>query len=390
MGSLSPAPWFTGLDTNGNPLSGGKLYTYEAGTTTPLATYTDVDLSVPNANPVILDSAGRCVLYLLDRSYKFTLHTSADVLVRTQDNITSVALQAINTVIEGTAGHDITANQAVYLSDGSGGRNAGQWYRTDAANTYSSSDADQAGIAQESFTTGTTGNIVVIGRMEGFTGLTAGAQYYIAQVDVGVPAGSITSTAPTNARPIGVADSTTTLVVGNVLNAVERIHGVKTFASATTHAADVTLSSADLFITSGHIFAASGSKALTEGMATPFVEIFVPAYPGGVNASATGGVCFYSIIARDATDIQCRSGVLPFAIVNKAGTETGTVATVAASTEVVAVSTGTLTNTFTLTGTASDSMTLDANATSSLTQTALTIFYSIWLSGSVDATVTPL
>src|SRR3990172_6641106 len=187
-GSLSPAPWFTGLDNNGNPLSGGKLYTYEAGTTTPLATYSDAVLTVANANPVILDSAGRCVLFLLARSYKFTLHTSADVLVRTQDNITSIALQAINTTVEGTAGHDITALQAVYLSDGGGGRTAGRWYRTDALNTYSSADADQIGIAQESFTTGFTGSIVISGKVDGFSALTTGAQYYLAEVSVTAPA----------------------------------------------------------------------------------------------------------------------------------------------------------------------------------------------------------
>mgnify|MGYP000412339876 CR=1 FL=1 len=56
-GTLMPAPVFTGLDANGNPVAGGLLYTYAAGTTTPATTYTDVGLTVANANPVVLETA---------------------------------------------------------------------------------------------------------------------------------------------------------------------------------------------------------------------------------------------------------------------------------------------------------------------------------------------
>ena len=47
------------FDNNGNPLSGGKLYTYAAGTTTPQATYASAAGSTLNTNPIILDAAGR-------------------------------------------------------------------------------------------------------------------------------------------------------------------------------------------------------------------------------------------------------------------------------------------------------------------------------------------
>ena len=40
-------------------LSGGLIYTYQAGTTTPQNTYTDSTATVANANPIVLDSAGR-------------------------------------------------------------------------------------------------------------------------------------------------------------------------------------------------------------------------------------------------------------------------------------------------------------------------------------------
>jgi len=80
------------FDNNGNPLSGGKLYTYAAGTTTPLAVYTTSAGNVAHTNPIILDSAGRVPggqIWLTDGSvdYKFLLETSFSVLVGTFDNI---------------------------------------------------------------------------------------------------------------------------------------------------------------------------------------------------------------------------------------------------------------------------------------------------------------
>jgi len=60
------------VDNNGDPLNGGKLFTYEAGTVTPKATFTTEAGDVPNANPVVLDSTGRSVVFL-DGSYKFRL-----------------------------------------------------------------------------------------------------------------------------------------------------------------------------------------------------------------------------------------------------------------------------------------------------------------------------
>lgn len=73
-------PLFQAIDGDGNPIDGGKLYTYEAGTTTPKVAYTDKDLTVPAANPVILDSKGEATIYL-DGTYKIDLKTSADVQV---------------------------------------------------------------------------------------------------------------------------------------------------------------------------------------------------------------------------------------------------------------------------------------------------------------------
>lgn len=81
-------------DNSGNPCNACKLYTYASGTTTPLSTYSDVALTTANANPVILDAAGRATVYVSAASYKFVLKSSADATIWTRDAIASVALSA--------------------------------------------------------------------------------------------------------------------------------------------------------------------------------------------------------------------------------------------------------------------------------------------------------
>ena len=81
------------FDDNGNPLTGGKVYTYAAGTTTPAATYTTSTGAVANTNPIILDAAGRTAneTWLVAGSlYKFIVKTSADVLVGTYDGLPAI------------------------------------------------------------------------------------------------------------------------------------------------------------------------------------------------------------------------------------------------------------------------------------------------------------
>lgn len=88
MASLTPTPKQQIYGSDGNPLVGGKIYTYAAGTTTPLATYTDAGAGTANTNPIILNSLGQANIWLdLTSSYKFSVFTSADVLLYTVDNI---------------------------------------------------------------------------------------------------------------------------------------------------------------------------------------------------------------------------------------------------------------------------------------------------------------
>lgn len=87
MPTLTPTPKQQFLDANGNPLASGMVYTYAAGTTTPLATYTDSTGSTANTNPVILDSRGEAEIWLGVAAYKFKLTTSENVEVWTVNNI---------------------------------------------------------------------------------------------------------------------------------------------------------------------------------------------------------------------------------------------------------------------------------------------------------------
>ena len=81
------------FDNNGNVLSGGKIYTYEAGTTTPLATYTSSTGNTAHTNPIVLDAAGRVpggeIWVVAQTLYKFVLKTSTEVLIATYDNVGS-------------------------------------------------------------------------------------------------------------------------------------------------------------------------------------------------------------------------------------------------------------------------------------------------------------
>ena len=88
MATLCPPVKMQFFDDNGDPLNGGKVYTYEPGTTTNKATYTDSTEGTPNANPVILDSTGRANIWL-NGFYKIKVTDSADVQLYVIDQVSS-------------------------------------------------------------------------------------------------------------------------------------------------------------------------------------------------------------------------------------------------------------------------------------------------------------
>ena len=109
------AQFFT---NTGLVLTGGKLYTYAAGTTTPLVTYTTNAGNVARTNPIVLDSAGRVPdsgeIWLTSSAYKFVLKDSTDVLIATWDNISGAGVSDIPVIFNATG----TGSQTTYALGG--------------------------------------------------------------------------------------------------------------------------------------------------------------------------------------------------------------------------------------------------------------------------------
>jgi len=109
--NLSPvggvaAQFFT---NTGAVLTGGKLYTYLAGTTTPTPTYTTSSGNVARTNPIVLDAAGRVpgsgeIWVTVGITYKFVLTDSNDVLIGTYDNVSGSTTTDASSVIYTPAG----------------------------------------------------------------------------------------------------------------------------------------------------------------------------------------------------------------------------------------------------------------------------------------------
>lgn len=213
-GTITPSPFQVVLDNSGNPINLACVWTYTAGSSTPVATYTDVGLITQNANPIIVGPSGRYTAFLtLGQSYKFVYESppcsavSHGAVLVTADNISATPGSSGSTDTLGTAGEALTAGQAVYLSAGDGGKTAGQWFKADSANAYSST-LHAVGIVPTSITSLAIGTIRLAGQVTASGAVVAGSNYYIGT------AGAITATAPANSRIIGQADSISSLVVG--------------------------------------------------------------------------------------------------------------------------------------------------------------------------------
>lgn len=221
--TISPSPFLTALDNSGHIINGGCVWTYVAGTTTAATTYADT-MGTPNSNPIRSDSAGRFTAFLVaGQSYKFVYESactppSHGTTLRTADNIAGVPAAAATVDVTGTAGETISAGQCAYLSDGSGGKAAGQWYKCDNTNTYSST-TPLVGIAPSAIASAAAGTIRIAGEVTGLATL-VGATYYVGT------AGAITTVAPTNYRPIGQADTASSLVVASAPGPVVAGNGI--------------------------------------------------------------------------------------------------------------------------------------------------------------------
>lgn len=108
MATLYTPHFIQFFDDDGEPLAGGKLYTYAAGTSTPKDTYTDAGGGTANANPVVLDASGRATVFL-SGSYKFKLTDADDVEIETTDNVSAFATSISGGVSDITSDYTDTA-----------------------------------------------------------------------------------------------------------------------------------------------------------------------------------------------------------------------------------------------------------------------------------------
>jgi hypothetical protein len=148
---LSPCPFFQFFNDNGDPLSGGLLYTYEAGATpaeaAEKATCKD-SIGTANTNPIVLDAAGRCDVWLGDGVFKFVLACAGDTPIPTNPIKTIDNIQVTteyNSVLSISNLRALGEGQSsiVYLrgnvTNGDGGQG---WFHWDATND----DPDDGGI----------------------------------------------------------------------------------------------------------------------------------------------------------------------------------------------------------------------------------------------------
>lgn len=115
MSELTPVLRQRFFDSNGDPLAGGLLYSYVAGSATPVATFTDFGAGTPNPNPVVLDVNGEANVWIIGGLYKFVLADSDDVIQWTVDNVQSLSAQ-IATQINAAGALAVSSNLSDLLS----------------------------------------------------------------------------------------------------------------------------------------------------------------------------------------------------------------------------------------------------------------------------------
>jgi hypothetical protein len=205
---FQPIQHFT--DANNVNVAGAKAYFYLAGTLTPVAVYSDVGLTTPWTQPVVANASGIFPAIFLTPgvAYKVDVQTAGGVSLTNypQDNQLSVPASAATVDTSVVAGEALMAGDGVYISDGSGGKQAGQMYKWDSSQVYSSV-TPTIGMVPFSVPAGSIGTLRTSGEITGLSGLSVGAAYF-----VGLN-GALSLTAGANVRYVGQADSPTSLLL---------------------------------------------------------------------------------------------------------------------------------------------------------------------------------
>jgi len=261
--NLSPVGGVAGqfFDNNGDPLVGGKLFTFAAGTTTPQVTYTSASGTTPNSNPIILNGGGRVPseIWLTDGlEYKFVLYTSTNQLIGSWDNVVGINSNFVNYTSEqeiqtATAGQTVfTLTTMQYLP----GTNSLSVF-VDGVNQYGPG-------AQYAYVE-TSGTVITF-----VTGLHVGAS-------VKFTTSQINSSAATSADQVSYTPAGTGAVVTNVQAKLRETVSVKDFGAVGDGVADDTAAiqaaiDAAITTTGQNVYFPKGTYKVTATLTIPAVN----------------------------------------------------------------------------------------------------------------------
>jgi len=275
MAVLSPTPKTAFVDAAGEPLVGGKLYTYIAGTTTLQSTYTDSTATTANTNPIILDSRGEANVWLGGAIYKFVLKDADDALIWTVDYI-SAPTAAVSPVLSGNVTIDSnTPTPALQITQTGSGP---------ALKVQDSTDPDSTPFVIDSTGQVGIGTATPVSALEiASPGVFTGAWAYL-------PAGTkmlfVQTAAPTGWTKSTANDNKALRVVSGTASTGGSVSFTSAFASQTPTIGDTTLTTAQIPAHT-HTMAYSQTTVTASGPTT----IVATLGTGGVSATSgsTGG-----------------------------------------------------------------------------------------------------
>jgi hypothetical protein len=205
------------FDNNGVPLNGGLLYAYQAGSSTPLATYTDINGTVANANPIVLDASGRSATEIwlsYGFFYKFVLKDSSGVTIGTYDNIYGIV--GVQTAV----GTTIPAGM-ISLWYGAIGSVPAGWYLCDGSNgTPDLRDrfVVGAGSAYSVSQTGGSADAIVVSHTHTATSAVTDPGHNHTANGTVATGGNISSGGGTNGGVVTTSTATTGVTVATTVN----------------------------------------------------------------------------------------------------------------------------------------------------------------------------
>jgi hypothetical protein len=209
--TLLPPPYQTVEDLNGFAVAGATVTFLDTGTAVLSVVYADADGLVISPNPLTVDAAGRFTVFLtpgqvVDVQYR----DAAGALIKTVPGVSAVPAASGNVDTGGTFGETVSIGQLVYLSDGTGGKTAGQWFL--ASQQQNQGLHSVVGISLSAGAAASGGTIRTEGRVTGLSGLVVGARYFVSAT----PGALVLQSGFSGGggyRLVGQADSTTSLVL---------------------------------------------------------------------------------------------------------------------------------------------------------------------------------